>query len=473
MKLLLAIGCVLLIQEGYAQAGWRTKTDSVTRLVQQYFNEKNIGSLYDLGGTKFKAAIDKQQFTQATEGLYQQTGQLDTWQFESRDDQVAKYKASFSKAVLTLRVGLDSIDKLETFSLTAYEKEQPPKTGAIPSFNPLQTELDKKVDSLVMPFMRIGNTVGLSIGVLENGQMHVYSYGETAKDNRLVPDGNTLFEIGSITKTFTATLLAYFVQQGKLNLDDPVNKYLPDSVANLQFNGKPITIRSLANHSSGLPRLPGNFAIQSDPVNPYRNYDSIQLFSFLAHFTPTREPGAQYEYSNFAVGLLGLILERISGKSYETLLKEIIWQPLHMNNTTITLANEDSSKLALGYDVSLHPVHSWEFQSLAGAGAIRSCINDLLLYAKAQAGKDNSQLSQAIQRTHELTFESGQNKVGLGWHIFNQKGKNYIAHDGQTGGYCSSIVVNPASGNAVVILTNAAIRPGNISVDLILSLDQK
>jgi len=473
MKLLLAIGCALLVQVGYTQADWRVKTDSVTKLIQQYFNQKNIGAIYELGGDEFKKAIGKQQFSQATENLYQQAGLLDSWQFESANDRVAKYKAAFNKVVLSLRVGLDSTSKLETFALEAYEKELPPKTSTVPFNNPLQSALDKKVDSLVVPFMRKGNTVGLAMGVLENGRMHVYSYGETAKDNQLVPDGNTLFEIGSITKTFTSTLLAYFVQQGKLNLDDPVNKFLPDSIANLQFNGKPITLRSLANHSSGLPRLPGNFIVQSDPVNPYRNYDEEKLFSFLAHFTPTREPGAQYEYSNLAMGLLGVILEKISGKSYETLVKEIIWQPLHMDNTTITLMKTDSSKFALGYNLSLDPAHSWEFLSLAGAGAIRSCINDLLLYAKAQAGKDSSVLSQAIQRTHAITFESGQHKIGLGWHIFNPKGKNYIAHDGQTGGYCSSIVINSISGNAVVILTNAAVGPGNISFDLIQSLEQK
>lgn len=473
MKLLLAIGCVLLVQSGRAQADLRKKTDSVAHLIQQYYNKKDIGALYDLAGAKFKTAIDKQKFNQVTEGLYLQVGQMIGYEFESVNNNIAKYKAAFGKAMLSLLVGLDSASKMETFALTAYEKELPPKAGAVPFNNPLRSTLDKKVDSLVAPFMKKANTVGLAMGVLENGQMHVYGYGETAKDNQLVPDDKTLFEIGSITKTFTSTLLAWFVQQGRLNLDDPVNKYLPDSIASLQFNGKPVTIRSLANHSSGLPRLPRNFAMHSDPVNPYRNYDDEQLFSFLAHFTPTREPGAQYEYSNLAVGLLGVILERVSGKSYETLLKEIICTPLQMNNTHIELENNDSVKFALGYDAALHPVHSWEFQSLTGAGAIRSCIHDMLLYAQAQALKDNSPLSRAIQRTHELTFEYGQNKVGLGWHIFNLKGKNYIAHDGQTGGYCSSIVVDPGSGNAVVILTNASIGPGKISVDLILSLDQK
>lgn len=473
MKLLLVIGCVLLVESAQAQADLRKKTDSVARLIQQYYNKKEADALYNLAGHQFKSAIDKQKFNQVTEGLFLQVGQMIGYEFESANGRVIKYKAAFGRAMLSLLVGLDSTGKLETFALRAYEREQPPKAGTIPFNNPLRSTLDKKVDSLVAPFMKKGNTVGLAMGVLENGQMHVYGYGETVKDNQLAPGDKTLFEIGSITKTFTATMLACLVQEGKINLDDPVNKYLPDSIASLQYNGKPVTIRSLANHSSGLPRLPGNFAAHSNPVNPYSNYNEELLFSFLAHFTPIREPGTQYEYSNLALGLLGVILERVSGKSYETLLKEVIGTKLQMNNTYITLRNTDSVKFALGYDAALHPVHSWEFQSLAGAGAIRSCIHDMLLYAKAQSVKDSTVLSRAIQRTHELTFEYGQHKVGLGWHIFNLNGKNYIAHDGQTGGYCSSIVVNPESGNAVVILTNASVGPGKISIDLILHLDQK
>jgi CubicO group peptidase (beta-lactamase class C family) len=375
--------------------------------------------------------------------------------------------------VLALLVSLDSDGKLETFALVPYEQEQPPKTGRVSSSNPLKTALDRRVDSLIAPFMKKGNTVGLAVGVLQNGQTQVYGYGETARDNQLLPDGNTLFEIGSITKTFTATLLAYFVEEGKLQLDDPVNKYLPDSIPKLEYKGKPITIRSLANHSSGLPRLPRNFPVNSDPVNPYVNYDDEHLLSFLAHYTPTREPGTQYEYSNLAMGLLGVILERISGKPYESLLQEIIWGPLQMTNSHITLEQKDSARFALGYNNRLQPVHSWEFQAMAGAGAIRSCINDMLLYAKAQGSTGNTVLSKAIQLTHAPGFESGQHKLGLGWHIFALNGKNYIAHDGQTGGYCSSMIVDPASGNAVVILTNASVAPGKISVDLLQSLEQK
>ena len=472
MRLLAAIMCVLVVKSGLAQSVLQKKTDSITHLIQQYYNNKDISSLYSLTGQKFKAAIPAQEFTQVTQGLYQQAGQLSSYKLESINNQVANYKANFSNVVLSLQVGIDSSSKLETFLLHAYESEAAPRVGDVPFKNPLHTALDLKVDSLAMPFMKKGNTIGLALGVLENGQTHVYGYGETAKDNQLIPDANTIFEIGSITKTFTATLLAYFVQQGKIGLDDPVNKYLPDSIAGLQYNGKPVTIRSLANHSSGLPRMPADLLTKADPGNPYRGYSNSDMFSFLAHFKPYREPGAQYEYSNLAVGLLGVILERVSGKPYEQLVQEIICQPLQMKNTGIALTPEDSSRFALGYNVQLQAVHTWEFQSFAGAGAIRSCINDMLLYAKAQISKDDTPLQQAIQLTHQPTFAYEQNKVGLGWHIFILDGKNYLAHDGQTGGYSCSMIFNPGSGKAVVILTNASAGPGKLSVDLIKWLDQ-
>lgn len=455
-----------------AQQLLQKRTDSVTRLIQQYYNQKDISSLYSLTGNKFKATIDPQKFSQVAQGLFQQAGNFGSYQFESVNNKVAKYKANFGNGILSLLVSLDSSNKLETFLLQAYEADMPPRAGAVSFHNPLRSPIDKKVDSLVAPFMKKGNTIGLTLGVLENGQMHFYGYGETAKDNQLIPDENTLFEIGSITKTFTSTILAYFVNEGKIGLKDPVNKYLPDSIVSLQYNGKPVTIQSLANHSSGLPRVPANLISNADPSNPYKKYDDDRLFSFLAHYKPYREPGAQYEYSNLAVGLLGVILERISGKPYEQLVQEIICEPLQMKNTRVDLVSGDTTKFAIGYNLQLLPVHSWEFSSLAGAGAIRSGINDMLLYAKAQVSKQNTKLQKAIELTHELTFEYGDYKVALGWHLFNLGGKNYLAHDGQTGGYCSSMIFNPASGKAVVILTNASVGPGKLSVDLIKWLDQ-
>jgi CubicO group peptidase (beta-lactamase class C family) len=309
--------------------------------------------------------------------------------------------------------------------------------------------------------------------VLENDHFHTYGFGETQKGNNKAPDGRTLFEIGSITKTFTGILLAYFAEQKKLSLDDPVNKYLPDSIPAISFNGKPVTLASLSNHSSGLPRLPGNFWDGADMQNPYKHYDDQRLFQFLKNFQPVREPGAQYEYSNLAVGLLGVILERVSGKTYEQLLKEIIWQPLKMNNTRITLTQSDSALFAPGHDGQANPHHSWEFISLAGAGAIRSSVNDMLNYAKAQLAGGNSTLQKAIVLSHQQTWAKNQTRVALGWHLIGNDGKSYIFHNGQTGGYFTVLLINPQSKKAVVMLTNGLVDPMGTAQELMIWLDKQ
>jgi CubicO group peptidase (beta-lactamase class C family) len=333
--------------------------------------------------------------------------------------------------------------------------------------------IDKKTDSMGKAFMSRTNSVGISIGIMSGGVYYTYGYGETKKGNNKTPDDKTLFEIGSITKTFTGILLAYFVEQKKLNLDDPINKYLPDSIPAIAFNGKPVTLASLSNHSSGLPRLPGNFWDGADMQNPYKHYDDQKLFHFLKNFQPIREPGAEYEYSNLAVGLLGVILERVSGKSYEQLLREIIWQPLKMNSTRIELRKSDSASFATGHNAQGAPNHSWEFISLAGAGAIRSSVHDLLNYARAQLGGGNDPLRKAIARSHQQTWAKNQTRVGLGWHLISRDGNSYIFHNGQTGGYYTVMLVNPISENVVVMLTNGMVDPMGIAQELMLWLDKQ
>jgi len=333
--------------------------------------------------------------------------------------------------------------------------------------------INRKTDSVAKKFMARNNSVGIAIGILSDGNFYTYGYGETKKGSNKAPDGRTLFEIGSITKTFTGILLAYFVEQKKLSLDDPINKYLPDSIPAIAFNGKPVTLASLSNHSSGLPRLPGNFWDGADMQNPYKHYDNQKLFQYLKNFQPVREPGAQYEYSNLAVGLLGVILERVSGKSYEQLCREIIWQPLKMNSTRITLVKSDSALVATGHNAQADPNHSWEFISLAAAGAIRSSVNDLLNYARGQfGGSGDLTLHKAIALSHQQTWTRNQTRVALGWHLISNNGQSYIFHNGQTGGYYTVLLINKETSNAVVMLTNGLVDPMGTAQELMTWLDK-
>src|SRR6185312_10558005 len=223
-------------------------------------------------------------------------------------DKVSIYKAVFASATLQMVIGLDPADKLEAFAFQPYEDESAGKTGPVASNNPLVTAQDRIVDSVALGYMRRLAPVGLSIGILRNGKTSFYGYGEATKGEGNVPGARTLFEIGSITKTFTATMLGLAVGEGKMSLDDPVNKYLPDSIPPLEFHGRIVTIRDLSNHTGGIPRMPDNFQSKvSNGNDPYADYTVNDLYGWLRTLRLTREPGSRFEYSNAGVGLLGTI----------------------------------------------------------------------------------------------------------------------------------------------------------------------
>ena len=185
---------------------------------------------------------------------------------------------------------------------------------------------DSAIRSILQTRVETGRAVGLVAATLDHGQSQVFTAGVSGAQG--VPlDGNTLFEIGSITKVFTASLLAEMAARGEVGLDDPVAKYLPPSVRVPSRNGKQITLLDLSTQTSGLPRMPTNFS-PKDELNPYADYSVDQLYAFLSGYELTRDIGSQYEYSNLGVGLLGHALALRAGKSYEALLVERILRPL-------------------------------------------------------------------------------------------------------------------------------------------------
>ncbi|HEY5800905.1 MAG TPA: serine hydrolase domain-containing protein, partial [Burkholderiaceae bacterium] len=225
---------------------------------------------------------------------------------------------------------------------------------------------------------------GVVVGMVDAKGPRVTSYGAVAAGGAPV-DGDTVFEIGSVSKTFTATLLADMVQRGEVALDDPISKYLPASVKTPKRDGKEITLLDLATQTSGLPRMPSNFA-PKDKQNPYADYTAEQMYAFLSSFELTRDIGSKYEYSNLGVGLLGHILALRAGTDYATLVQQRITGPLGMASTAIVLTPAMQTRLAAGHNRTLARVPGWDMNVLAGAGAIRSTVNDMLKYAAANLG---------------------------------------------------------------------------------------
>ena len=257
------------------------KIDSVLQLMRKAFNEKSASSLYALTGEAFKKAISQEQFTAIGQNNLFPLGQMPEPKFISTTNGINKYKIDFDAASLALYLSLDDQDKIQTFLFKPYIDETPKATKAATT-NRLVSLMDKTVDAAVQPYISLAAAAGMSIGVSKEGKTTYYQYGETKKGTGHLPTENTLYEIGSITKTFTALLLADAVVKGKLKLDDPVNEYLPPTVPKLVFKGVPVTVKMLANHTSGLPRMPDNFAAATtDEKDPYKNYGTAQLAAVL------------------------------------------------------------------------------------------------------------------------------------------------------------------------------------------------
>ena len=288
---------------------------------------------------------------------------------------------------------------------------------------------------------------GIVVGLLDaSGARRIVAVGV---------DSARVFEIGSITKVFTTSVLADMVERGEVKLDDPVAKFLPRSVHVPARGDRQITLLDLATQSSGLPRMPANFTPR-DSMNPYSDYSVQQMYDFLAGYQLTRDIGAEYEYSNLGMGLLGHALALKAGMGYEELVRRRILTPLGMTQTGITLTPAMRAKLAPGHNGEGNVVPNWDLTTLAGAGALRSTVSDMLTFASANVDSMATPLSRAFR--HAQTERHGTNnpamKVGLGWHILAVPAGNIVWHNGGTGGYRSFIGVDPARRLGVVVLSN-------------------
>lgn len=312
-----------------------------------------------------------------------------------------------------------------------------------------------EIRSLMANRVESGRVVGIVTGVIDAHGRHVIAAGKVSRDGLQEPDGDTVYEIGSITKVFTSLVLADMIEKGEVKPDDPVAKYLPDPVKVPSRNGRPITLLDLSMQVSGLPRLPNNIK-PADPANPYADYDAAKLYEFLSHYQLTRDPGEKYEYSNLAVGLLGHALALRAGMSYEELLRRRVFEPLGMHSTSIALSEAQKKRLAPGYDASLKPAKNWDFAVLAGCGAVRSSVNDMLKFLAANLELTDTPLKAAVRRMRSATKGIGvaDLEIGMAWHVFTKYDARIWWHNGGTFGYRSFAGFTPAKSEGVVVLCN-------------------
>jgi len=239
-------------------------------------------------------------------------------------------------------------------------------------------------------------------------------------------------------------------------LDDPISKYLPKAVTAPSFDGKPITLRSLAEQNSGLPRLPSNLH-PADPTNPYAGYTPMQLYDFLSHYRLTQSPGAQYEYSNLGVTLLGQLLANREHTSYAELLSARVLRPLGMLHTVVIGNSTTRARLVPGYATDGSSQPPWDFGELGAAGSIESDLHDMLIYLKANMAAPTGKLGAAMALAQKPAAPIGLNgalQIGLIWMTNTHSGITW--HNGETGGYHTFIGFDRAGQHGIVVLANVA-----------------
>ncbi len=303
------------------------------------------------------------------------------------------------------------------------------------------------------------NETQLSIGFI-TGTSEKYVGIQRRNDSLVYLDNSdSVFEIGSITKTFTGTMLAKLVDDGKVDLNEPIKNILPVRLIQSSLDGNEITLVHLANHTSGLPFEPNNVKDDKeypfDPYNPYRYYSIERLYDYLSHhMTLLSTPGEKRLYSNLGGGLLGHILTLVSGKSYEELLIETVCAPLGMRNTFVQLNDERMRSMVRGRDINgqLLPFDDGDCGALTGAGGIKSSVKDLVRYLKANINDSTYfYLAQKTTKRFDEHFTGS-----LGWATYSDFGKHHVGAFGATGGYTSGVIFERNERVGVVVLTNVS-----------------
>ena len=335
-----------------------------------------------------------------------------------------------------------------------------------------------------VPFISRGKSIGLAVALVTPTNATIMTFGRPSLSSATPTSADNLFELGSITKTFTALTLARQIEHGALRLEEPVQELLPGG-AKLPEAARGITLRHLTTHTSGFPRMPagwsplpglGMLLFGSDP---YAGYTQADLLADVRKVKLESKPGTHASYSNFGMTLLGYLLRTNAGCSYETLVKREVCLPLGMQDTTITLDPAQASRAAQGYRsvlrfgpvvVALRSAPWFKGNDLGGAGALRSTATDMLRYLQANMHPEGQSLEHAIRESHKVLFkEDEQVSFGMNWiHVQNQRLKQeLIWHNGGTGGFRTFLGFTADSRFGVLILSNSTEGVDDLAIDLL------
>jgi CubicO group peptidase (beta-lactamase class C family) len=378
---------------------------------------------------------------------------------------VVKKEGKPDRSILFV-LGVESPSKYFSIGFAPY-KDPVPRTIPFRTDNKAKTSIDRAVQGAVDRYAGQNNPVGISIAVLHRGKESFFDYGQLTAGLDTLPTRKTIYEIGSITKTMTGTLVAQAVLDGRLSLDDDIRKLLPVNLSNLEFEGKPVLLRHLVTHTSGLPGNPPGIPDDAG-ADGYEKYTHEKLLADLEAIKLKRVPGVSFSYSNMGAGLCGIILERAYGMPYESLLKKFVLDPLRMRDTGIKLTSSMDKAYASGHDSKGAMTDRWTVNGIEAAGAVRSSAADMLRFARLNLDEKNP----AVKLSHQVLTPDGISPMGIFWQRKDSRtGGRCLTHEGGTGGFTSNVILMPERGIAVVVMMNSGEqRAGQLGYEIALRI---
>lgn len=310
--------------------------------------------------------------------------------------------------------------------------------------------------------------VGLVVALVDASGARVVAYGHARRGNDEVVTGDSVFEVGSVTKVFTSLLLADMVEKGEVKLHDPIALYVPKSVKSPR--AQDITLLHLSRHTAGLPSWPGNMR-SADPVHYADGYTNAALFDFLNGYKTRRTVGTHHSYSNYAVALLGEVLALRAGTDFESALRNRVFEPLGMTSTGFALTSELRGAHALGHTARGKPLPLGNVRGMLGSGALHSSANDLVKFVEAHLGLRESSLAAAMRATHstDADHQLPDLHMGLGWFQVRLGDTRITWHGGATSGFRAYVGLDLEGQRGVVALANCDSDVTNLGHHLLVA----
>jgi CubicO group peptidase (beta-lactamase class C family) len=471
-------GLFFIIVAGCSHRAAPNGFDSLNDSIVARYNRGDFKGMYALESDSLRATDPEDGYIKYFTGLKDETGKIDSVHHIADSRRHHYFEWYGKKKNERFDIVGDKPGVMADYFVSDFVAQPNSRSGPVKTDNPLKSRLDLSVQQAASIYMSDPMAVGLSIGILQDGKMYTYNYGEVKKGSGILPTADNVYNIGSVAKTFVSTLLAQAVVEGRVKLDDDIRRYLPGSYPNLAYHGHPVRVVNLANHTSGLP----GSAITIPPAlhdslmhipdslrfayyaKKYHSFNADSMLRNMHGFTVDTVPGTKYRYNGNAVSVLILLLERIYHQPYEQILQHYLSSHLGMLETLSEFTAENMRKLPQGYNTKGVPMPIFPVSQFITSPSINSTVHDMLKYMQANLLEKDT----AVKLTHQVTFSDKQgDSVGLNWMLGkDDEGRPRIFHSGQTGaGFTTYCVFYPTRQTGYIIFVNDMISQGKL-VDL-------